>query len=233
MRDGRTHAGPTRFRAWGKAAAILAIVVLAGGAVGCKEQQLTEQNAALQRQLATALADGAGMQSRLDNLEAQNQALRSELDKAATAPAAPTPAAGKPKPNFGEGIDVKVAGETMTVTLPDEVLFASGSADFKANSKKILDKVAGVLNSDYKNHQIRVEGHTDSQPIKKSANKWQDNWDLACNRAMAVLRHLTQRGVAPERIYAAGFGFHRPVASNASAAGRAKNRRVVIVVWPK
>lgn len=212
----------------------MAIVVLAGAMGGCKEQQLEERNAALQRQLETALADGAAAQGRLDNLEAQNQSLRAELDKAAMAPpASAAPAAGKAKPDFGEGVDVRVSGETMTVTLPNEILFASGSADLKANSKKILDKVAAVLNSDYKNHQVRVEGHTDNQPIRKSAKKWQDNWDLACNRSMAVLRHLTQRGVAPERIYAAGFSFYRSVASNSSATGRAKNRRVEIVVWPK
>jgi flagellar motor protein MotB len=220
-------------------AAVLAIGILAAWAAGCKEQQLTEDNVALRRQLEKALADGAEMQGRLDALENQNQALQAEADKAKTAPGQPvTPGTGaakpaKTKPEFGEGVEVKMAGEMMTVTLPDEVLFPSGSADLKANSKRILDKVAAALNGEYKAYNIRVEGHTDNQPIRKTKDKWKDNWDLACNRSMAVVRYLIQKGVTPERVYAAGFSYYRPVASNTSAPGQAKNRRVEIVVWPR
>jgi len=236
MQTVRTHAGRAARYAWVKGAAILALVVLAGGAVGCQDQQrMTEQNAALNQQLSEALADKAAMEGRLDDMESQNQALRSELDRARATPApkVQTTPSGKAKPDFGEGTEVKIEGETMKVTLSDEILFTSGSAELKGNSKKVLDKVAAVLNSDYKHHRIRVEGHTDNQPIRKSAKKWQDNWDLSCNRAMAVLRYLVQRGVAPDRVYAAGYSFYRPVASNGSNSGRTKNRRVEIVVWPK
>jgi chemotaxis protein MotB len=103
----------------------------------------------------------------------------------------------------------------------------------KSASKGVLDKVAGVLNRDYPTHIIRVEGHTDNQPIVRTKKLWADNWDLACNRSMAVVRYLVSKGVDPTRIYASGFSYHQPVASNATADGRSKNRRVEIVVAPR
>jgi chemotaxis protein MotB len=158
--------------------------------------------------------------------------------RAAPPPAAPVaaelpPAAGAPKPDFGPGVEVRTSGNTMTVTLPDAILFASGSADLKSASKTVLDKVAGVLNKDYPTHIIRVEGHTDNQPIVRTKKLWADNWDLACNRSMAVVRYLVGKGIDPKRIYASGFSYNQPVASNATAEGRAKNRRVEIVVAPR
>ena len=215
----------------GSLAAILAIGLVAAGAVGCKEQQLSENNVALQKQLEKALADNAEMKGQLETLSAQNQELQSSVDKArgpGTMP--PGPAAGHKKPEFGEGAEVKMQGEMMTVTLRDEVLFAPGNADLKAGSKKLLDKVASVLSGEYKGYNIRVEGHTDSTPIRKTKDKWDDNWELSCERALAVVRYLTQKGVEEGRIYAAGFGSVRPVAANTSVAGRTKNRRVEIVL---
>jgi len=220
---------------------LLALVMLGGltlGAVGCGDQQLRESNVALRKQLEQALGENADLQAQNDGLKAQNEALAGDLDRARAAaaarpaaPVAPTPT--RPKPDFGEGIDVSVVGDTMTVTLPDTVLFDSGRAALKASSKRALDHIAQVLNKDYASSKIRVEGHTDNQPIVKSKNLWQDNWDLSCNRSMAVLRYLVDKGISPSRIYAAGYSFYKPVATNATAAGRTKNRRVAIVVSPR
>jgi chemotaxis protein MotB len=220
----------------GSLAAILVIGLVAAGAVGCKEQQLSENNVALQKQLEKALSDNAEMKGQLETLSAQNQELQGDLDKSkgpGTMPPGPAGRNPRTKPEFGEGTEVRMHGEMMTVTLHDEVLFAPGSADLKPGSKKLLDKVASVLTGEYKGYSIRVEGHTDSTPIRKTKEKWDDNWELSCNRALAVVRYLTQKGVEDGRIYAAGFGSVRPVAANTSVAGRAKNRRVEIVVWPK
>jgi chemotaxis protein MotB len=219
----------------GRAALVLAIVTVAAMAAGCQEQQLQERNAALQKQLEQALVQNADLQAENDGLKGQNQALTDELGrvKSTTPEAAGTAAAGKPKPDFGEGVDVQVVGDTMTVTLPDKILFDSGKADLKAASKHVLDKVIAVLNRDYATSKIRVEGHTDNDPIRKTKKLWTDNWDLSCNRAMAVVRHVVSKGVDPKRVYAAGYSSYKPVASNATAAGKAKNRRVVMVVSPR
>ena len=219
--------GVRRWRPARARVAVVALGALAAMGAGCREQQLEESNVALQRQLEESLVQNAQLQGELDRMRS-----------APPAPAAPVaaelpPAVGAPKPDFGPGVEVRTTATTMTVTLPDAILFASGSADLKSASKAVLDKVAGVLNKDYPSHIIRVEGHTDNQPIVRTKKLWADNWDLACNRSMAVVRYLVTKGVDQKRIYASGFGYSQPVASNATAEGRAKNRRVEIVVAPR
>lgn len=131
---------------------------------------------------------------------------------------------------FGKGYDVKfdpTAG-TITVTLENTILFNSGQATLKKATSAELDHIESVLRQRYSNNQIDVVGHTDTDPIKKS--KWKDNLELSAQRALTVVRYLIQRGVDERRIRAVGCGAARPVASNATSAGKAKNRRVEIVV---
>jgi len=218
----------------GKAAILVAIGALAAMSTGCQQQQLEERNAALQKQLEQALIQNADLQAESDGLKGQNQLLTDELARAKSAPGTTAPATtARTKPDFGEGVDVQMVGDTMTVTVSDKILFDSGKATLKAASKRVLDSVAVVLKRDYASGKVRVEGHTDSEPIRKTKNLWTDNWDLSCNRAMAVVRYLVSKGVDPKRVYAAGFSYYKPVASNGTAAGRAKNRRVVIVASPR
>ena len=218
---------------------LAAMIGLAGALVaGCGQQQLEERNVALTKQLEQTLQQNADLQAQNETLKEQNLAFSTELEKARARLSGQGPEKGpvkvqRPKPEFGEGVETAMVGESLHVTLPETVLFASGKADLKGESKKVLDHVASVLNKDYAAHKIRVEGHTDTQPISKSRKYWQDNLDLSCNRAMAVVRYLNVKGVDPKRTYAAGWGPYKPIATNDSAAGRAKNRRVVIVVSPQ
>jgi chemotaxis protein MotB len=131
---------------------------------------------------------------------------------------------------FGKDYDVKFdpSAGTITVTLPDAILFASGQASLKSATIAPLDHILSVLRQKYAGRHIDVVGHTDSEPIKKSP--WKDNWELSAERALSVTRYLTERGVAADRVRAVGCGEARPIASNATAAGKAKNRRVEIVV---
>jgi chemotaxis protein MotB len=131
---------------------------------------------------------------------------------------------------FGKGYDVKFdpSAGTITVTLENTILFNSGQATLKKATSAELDHIESVLRQRYSNNQIDVVGHTDTDPIKKS--KWKDNLELSAQRALTVVRYLIQRGVDERRIRAVGCGAARPVASNATSAGKAKNRRVEIVV---
>ncbi len=131
---------------------------------------------------------------------------------------------------FGAGYDVAFdpAAGTITVTLPNEILFDSGKAALKQTTSKELDHIESVLKSKYSGRQVDVIGHTDTDPIKKSS--WKDNWELSAERALTVLRYLVQRGIPESQIRASGCGAAKPIASNANAAGKAKNRRVEIVV---
>jgi chemotaxis protein MotB len=229
----------TAGRTLGRLAVVAVIGLAAAMAVGCGQQQMQEENLALKKQVQEVQGVNADLQAQMDTLKAQNQALANDLDRTRAAQAAkpgqPAAAPGRTtraKPEFGEGVETAQIGAETHITLPQAILFDPGKDTLSANSKKILDKIIAVLNKDYAGDKIRVEGHCDNQPIKKTKNVWDDNWELSSNRAMEVVRYMVSKGVDPKRVYAAGFSFYKPVASNDTAAGRAKNRRVVIVVYP-
>jgi len=111
--------------------------------------------------------------------------------------------------------------------LTDKVLFDSGQATLKPESLPLLGEVANLLNV-ATNHQIAVEGHTDSVPI--SSAQYPSNWELSTARATTVVRYFLTRGVTASRLAAAGYADLHPIASNATDRGRQLNRRVEIVL---
>jgi chemotaxis protein MotB len=113
------------------------------------------------------------------------------------------------------------AGE-VTASVESDLLFDSGKTSLKANAKKSLDAVAGVLNSTYGTATIRVAGHTDSDPIRKSGHK--SNYHLGFERAFAVREYLVSKGVASNRLHLASYGPDIP------KGGKPQSRRVEIVV---
>jgi len=133
---------------------------------------------------------------------------------------------------FGEGYDVAfdAAAGTITVTLPNTILFDSGKASLKNATSTELDHILSVIKQKYSDKDIDVVGHTDTDPILKTKDLWKDNLELSAQRALSVARYLIAHGIAEKQVRAGGCGAARPVASNASAAGKAKNRRVEIVV---
>lgn len=114
----------------------------------------------------------------------------------------------------------------IEITMNAEVLFDSGSATLYPRMVPVLTKLGKSLR-DFPNN-VHIEGHTDTVPI--STDNYPSNWELSGSRAATVVRLLEFSGVRPNRLAAVGFGEHYPVASNALASGRAKNRRVVAVV---
>jgi chemotaxis protein MotB len=112
----------------------------------------------------------------------------------------------------------------LTVTLQSDILFAPGSADIRPEAKPSLDKVAAAVKKDYAGKKIRVQGHTDKDPILHSTDKWIDNMDLSQNRAGAVARYLMLKGVDMKSIVTVGFGDTQPKQT------KAQSRRVEIVV---
>jgi chemotaxis protein MotB len=123
------------------------------------------------------------------------------------------------------------AAGTITVTLPDTILFDPGRESLKASAKGDLDHIVSVINEKYSGRLIDVVGNTDADPIKKS--KWKDNWQLSTERALTVLRHLNARGIQDSQLRAVGCGAGRPIGPNNTASGKARNRRVEIVVRMK
>ena len=131
---------------------------------------------------------------------------------------------------FGEGYDVAfdAAAGTITVTLSNAILFQPGKATLKKSTISELDHIQSVLERKYRNKNIDIVGHTDTDPIKKS--KWKDNWELSSQRALTVLRYLVRNGIPDEDIRAVGHGQSQPIASNTTSSGKSRNRRVEIVV---
>jgi len=111
--------------------------------------------------------------------------------------------------------------------LTDNVLFDSGLADIKSQGLPLLAEVGTLLGVD-RVHPIVVEGHTDDVPIATS--KYASNWELSTARASAVVRWLIGRRLPARRFSAAGYADLHPLSSNGTAAGRARNRRVEVVL---
>jgi chemotaxis protein MotB len=139
--------------------------------------------------------------------------------------------ADKVREAFGDLIksdQLKVSGNEMwiEIELSSSLLFTSGDAIPNNAAFDIVEKVAKIL-APYQN-PIQVEGFTDNLPIQTA--EFPTNWELSAARAASVVRMLSMEGVNPSRLAAVGYGEFQPVADNVTAGGRARNRRVVLVV---
>ncbi len=114
----------------------------------------------------------------------------------------------------------------LVLSLPDEATFRIGSADVTGEARDLIGRIAGTLLP--LENGIRVEGHTDDVPIRTA--RYSSNWELSTARASAVVAFLIESKLAPQRLSAAGYGEFHPRGPNDSAAARARNRRVDIVV---
>lgn len=122
--------------------------------------------------------------------------------------------------------------DKLSLSMVDRILFDSGSADVKKEGKKVLDRVAEILKK-VSDKQIRIEGHTDNVPIgPRIAKKFLTNWELSNARATNVVRYLQEKGIDPKLLSPAGYAEYRPVESNDTEEGKAKNRRIGIVLIP-
>ena len=131
----------------------------------------------------------------------------------------------------GTGVSVKIKEGHISVVLPSSVLFNSGQTKLKQSAKSSLSKVCSVLEKDFPNETIRIEGHTDNDPIKRTKQLYKTNWELSAVRAATVLHYLIDNcHLDSKKLYLAGFGKQQPVASNKNKSGKKKNRRVEIVV---
>lgn len=119
----------------------------------------------------------------------------------------------------------------LTVDILDRILFDSGQAVLKPEGEQMLMKIAQVL-VQYPKRQIHVIGHTDNVPIGPSARaRFASNWELSTARATAAVRFLSEKaGVDPRRLGCVGYGEYHPIADNSSEEGRARNRRIALVV---
>jgi chemotaxis protein MotB len=121
----------------------------------------------------------------------------------------------------------------LTVTIVDRVMFDSGEAIMKPDGAAVMQKIADLL-AGHPELKIHVTGHTDNVPIRQSAqSRFSSNWELSAARALAAVHGLTEKsGVDPRRVGAVAYGEFRPIADNATAEGRARNRRIEVTILP-
>lgn len=174
-----------------------------------------EAHAETWRRLQEALADRDSLQGRLQEASA------------------PAPTAQNPAPLFPEldelGISTGVRDGQVVITLPSAITFPSGKADLSEGGKQALRAVGRRLKSEFTGATFFVEGHTDTDPIRKST--YPSNRELSLARSLAVHAFLVDEcGVPDERFVIVGHGQYRPEASNSTQEGKARNRRVEIVV---
>lgn len=189
-----------------------------------QNNQLGQQTAAQQNQLSQSQQELQKQQQRLQQLQAllQQQRAQSEMLKNKMLEAL--------KGFNSNDLSVIQKNGKVYVSLSENLLFPSGSAEVNPKGVDALSKLAAVLNLN-SDVAVNIEGHTDSIPIR---GRYKDNWDLSTARADAIVRILTDTyRVDPTRVVASGHSFYDPVESNSTPEGRAKNRRTEIILSPK
>lgn len=191
--------------------------------------QLDEKESALlaeKERLEQLEKDLAARSQRVDELEgviaakdAKMNALKNSLSKALT--------------NFeGKGLTVEQRDGKVYVSMENKLLFSSGSWAVGAEGREAVEQLGTVL-AENPDIAVLIEGHTDNVPYNGSG-ALQDNWDLSTKRATAIVHILREnKGIDPENLTAAGRGEFAPIASNASPEGKAKNRRIEVILTPK
>lgn len=128
-------------------------------------------------------------------------------------------------------VDVQVLKGVVYISLADNMLYKSGSYEINERAGETLSKIAKII-MDYKDYDVLIEGNTDTDPISRPNIR--NNWDLSALRASSVVQALqNDYGVDPKRLTAAGRGEYNPIASNATAVGKQRNRRTQIIITPK
>jgi chemotaxis protein MotB len=131
--------------------------------------------------------------------------------------------------NMSDQIEVSFTSQYVQLSMKGALLFDSGSAELKDDSKTVLDKV-GVILERYSSGIIEIEGHTDNVPINSS--QYADNEELSSARALSVFYYLLETtNLDPVNLKHAGMGQRVPIADNSTAEGRSKNRRVEIRIY--
>jgi chemotaxis protein MotB len=213
------------------------LVLVAGCAfsdVNRMNSRLKDENARLLSENRELQAKAEGARKDVTDKQMEIERLKEELATARRGQGQPKPAVAKTTGAFDgvKDVEVQEGADQTRVILKEEIFFSSGSCEITERGKKTLDQVAGILKDKYRGNRIRIEGHTDNQPIVRTRDKYASNWELSGDRAFAVVRFLESKGVSPGsgNLYGAGYGQYSPVASNDTPAGRQKNRRVEIVI---
>jgi len=218
-----------------KTTAALCSVLCAGALIagGCKSVKKGDYDAAIEentklRERVASLQDkvrdsnaevDAARRAKEDALAQQRAQFQSQLDAARQVQPANQMSGFEGIPGVATSVG---GGGELVVAVEGDVLFDSGRVDLKNSARQSLDRVARVIQERYAGKRIRIEGYTDSDPIRKS--KWRSNEHLSAERALAVESYLVKKGIKNDSVYSAAFG-----PANAKSSKK-DSRRVEIVI---
>lgn len=195
-------------------------------ALQLKEKVLAQLHAAQANQAQRATAELGQAKQQLQSQQQQLQSTAQQLQMERQRREEAEKRAAQAAKDLAQIASVKQETRGMVITLSGSVLFASGKADLLPAAQAKLNEVATALSNQDPDSKIVIEGHTDSRGDAAL------NQELSQRRAQTVADYLVSRGIDKSRVSAVGLGPSRAVADNASAEGRANNRRVEIVVRP-
>jgi chemotaxis protein MotB len=207
----------------GMGTALVVLLLAAGCNTGEADQikALQEQNDLLQREKEDLLARLNQCNAETGSQQARIRALMDQLEELRRqGPTTPVQADDSGWVR-GEGF--------AFIDLGSDILFDPGQATLKAAGRAKLSEIVQRVRTEFADHEVWVFGHTDSDPIRATRDKWSDNLDLSVNRSMTVFHELVRLGVNPKQLVAAGQGEYNPKAPNTTSQGKGQNRRVQIL----
>jgi len=190
---------------------LMGLLMLAG--LGC-ETVPKKDYVALKDEYNRTVAEKRALESELAAARTEKADIQSELDSL--------------RGRLPTGATLHLLEGRPAIRMEASLLYGSGRAKLTSSGQTALRQVASILQNTYRDAEIRVDGHTDTDPIRKTKDKYDTNWDLSSKRANEVVVFLTTKcGIDPKRVYSSSYSMYRPVSSN-----KAANRRVEIVVLP-
>ncbi|HLF94172.1 MAG TPA: OmpA family protein [Planctomycetota bacterium] len=213
-----------------KLLAAVSLVFAGAASIGCvspdlqrKIDDLTREQEELHREKAQTEAELLAYKARCESLE-RSRGVPQPVPAATPRAAAPSPE----MPGDLEGkVDIRKRGNDTVIDIPSDVFFASGSATLSGASEKTMSQIAEYIRRHPGGGMLRVEGHSDADPIRRSKSKFHCNWELSFERAHAVMHYLVDKGgFDPHRVVCEAYGEFQPLDPRI----KSKNRRVEIVI---
>ena len=219
-----------------RALALLGSVAWLGG---CDYPTLKKRVDVQEKEIADLRSINAALSHQLTNSRADVLRLEAELERrgGGLSPTPGRPTALEPvraalvRLLSGSGATVAVRGARVAITMPSA--FQSGKAALTPAGQQLLRRIASAIKAHCSGWQVGVAGHTDSTPIGRAGRLYPTNWHLSGFRALAAMDYLNRScGIPAKTLHFRGYGQHHPLGSNATAAGRARNRRIEIILAP-
>ena len=203
-------------------------IFMAAGALGCTTSDMSRRVDALRTEKENVLRQRAAIEAELLTCRARCESLEAELRQKPKAGVTPTPF--QIPVNLQGKVGIRRRGSDTIIDIPSDLFFSSGSSKLTSQSRKTMGHVVSFIKGESQGGMIRVEGHTDSDPIRRSKSRYHCNWELSFERSHSVMHYLLESGgFDPGMIVCESYGQHQPVDSK----NKSRNRRVEIVVARK